>query len=307
MAKKATPTKVVEEKKVENDSEIEGLKKQVDTLKGENEELTKAVEEWKEKYEELLSAPIPESVDDPYLVVIPYKAERAQGNELMLAVRGWMKHFKEQFRMVVVGDVDGLEFPELEGGCLEIGVLHHECKTDNPPLDIVAKLLAFVQEYPEAENFILTNDDIYPVNDFDITEVKLLKADGLLTSNKKCGELYALNRGKTLKMLQEKKLPVFDYGSHLPMFFEVEKLLSVIETYGLDKEAMLISSLYFNTVYPDRVPLLLDMGRDHLKVIVGRKNADLRLLREYIPRKVFVNNSELGWSEDLEKVISEFV
>ena len=308
MAKKATTTKEnpVEEKSIDMTPEMEELKKQVDGLKLENEELTKATKEWKEKYEELL-AEEPEFTPEPYLVVIPFKAGEAQGNELMLAIRGWMKHFKEQFRIVVVGDVEDLELPGLEGDCLEIMLIPHECKTDNPPLDIVSKLLSVVEECPEVENIILTNDDIYPVNDFDVTEVKMLKADGLLTSNKKCGELYALNRGKTLKMLQEKKLPVFDYGSHLPMFFEVEKLLDVIEKYDLRKEAMLLSSLYFNTVFPSRIPMMLDMSRDHLKVIVGRKNANLRLLREYIPKKVFVNNSVSGWSEELEKIISEFV
>ena len=302
MAKKATTTKEnpVEEKSIGITPEMEELKKQVENLKSVNAKLTESIKEWKDKYEELL-AEEPEFTPEPYLVVIPFKAGEAQGNELMLAMRGWMKHFKEQFRIVVVGDVGDLELPGLEGDCLEIMVIPHECKTENPPLDIVSKLLSVV------ENIILTNDDIYPVNDFDVTEVKMLKADGLLTSNKKCGELYALNRGKTLKMLQEKKLPVFDYGTHLPMFFEVEKLLDVIEKYDLKKEAMLLSSLYFNTVFPGRIPMMLDMSRDHLKVIVGRKNANLRLLREYIPKKVFVNNSVSGWSEDLEKIISEFV
>ena len=298
MAKKATTTKEnpVEEKSIGITPEMEELKKQVENLKSVNAKLTESIKEWKDKYEELL-AEEPEFTPEPYLVVIPFKAGEAQGNELMLAMRGWMKHFKEQFRIVVVGDVGDLELPGLEGDCLEIMVIPHECKTENPPLDIVSKLLSVVEECPEVENIILTNDDIYPVNDFDVTEVKMLKADGLLTSN----------RGKTLKMLQEKKLPVFDYGTHLPMFFEVEKLLDVIEKYDLKKEAMLLSSLYFNTVFPGRIPMMLDMSRDHLKVIVGRKNANLRLLREYIPKKVFVNNSVSGWSEDLEKIISEFV
>lgn len=117
-----------------------------------------------------------------------------------------MKHFKEQFRIVIVGDVEDLELPGLEGGCLEIMVIPHECKTENPPLDIVSKLLSVVEECPEVENIILTNDDIYPVNDFDITEVKMLKADGLLTSNKKCGELYALNQGKNVENVAGKEI-----------------------------------------------------------------------------------------------------
>ena len=54
MAKKATTTKEnpEEEKSIGITPEMEELKKQVDGLKLENEELTKATKEWKEKYEE---------------------------------------------------------------------------------------------------------------------------------------------------------------------------------------------------------------------------------------------------------------
>ena len=305
MAKKAT-TKTVD-KVVDTVESFEELKKQIDNLTASNKQLEKTTEEWKEKYEELIEASVLDFEPDPYLVVIPYKASEVQGNELILAIRGWMKHFKEKFRIVVVGDVEEVDLPEVSGGCLEIVTLPHECQTDNPPLDVVAKLLAVIGEFPEVENLIVTNDDIYPVNDFDIIEVMMLKADGLLTDEKKSGKLYKENREKTLKALRASGMSVYDYGSHLPMFYNVEELIKVIETHNLTKEAMLISSLYFNTVYPSFVPLMLNMETDNLKVIVGRQNANLKLLREYISRKVFVNNSVVGWSEEMEKVIEEFV
>ncbi len=309
MAKKVAATKenVQEEKTIAVSPEVEELKKQLEDLKVVNEELKKVIEEWKEKYEELDASPVPDFEPDSYLVVIPYKASEAQGNELILAIRGWMKHFKEKFRIVVVGDVEEVDLPEVSGECLEIVILPHECQTDNPPLDVVAKLLAVIGEFPEVENLIVTNDDIYPVNDFGVIEVMMLKADGFLTDKKRCGELYKVNREKTLKVLRDAGLPDYDYGSHLPMFYEVEALIKVIETYNLSREAMLLSSLYFNTVYPSFVPFRLNMETDNLKVIVGRKNANLKLLREYIPRKIFVNNSVIGWSEEMEKVIEEFV
>ena len=55
------------------------------------------------------------------------------------------------------------------------------------PLDVVAKLLAVIGEFPEVENLIVTNDDIYPVNDFGVIEVMMLKAAGFLTDKKRCG------------------------------------------------------------------------------------------------------------------------
>lgn len=306
MAKKAT-TKILEAPASVETNEIDGLKQLIARLTSDNEMLSGENNELLERNHELENTPLVSFEPDPYLVVIPFKVSEMQGNELMLAVRGWMRHFKEKFRIVIVGDVDGLELPELFGECVEIGVISHECKTENPPLDIVSKLMAVIGEFPEVENLIVTNDDIYPVNDFDITEVKMLKADGMLTDAKKCGDLYALNRKKTLKVLQDRKLPVHDYGSHLPMFYDVESLLHVIETYDLAKEAMLLGSLYFNTMYPTRVPFKLNMEFDNLKVTVGRPNANLKRLRELMPGKIFVNNSVVGWSDDMEKVIGDFV
>ena len=315
MAKKTTTAKVSDNAGNEEVKDNGELLKQVEDLTGELERCKEECErvtgefmEWKQKYDELISSSMPNFEPDPYLVVIPYKASEAQGDELMLAIRGWMTHFKEKFSIVVVGDVDELEFPEVSGGCIEIGVIPHECKTDNPPLDVVAKLLTVVSEFPEREGLIVTNDDIYPVRDFDVSVVKLLKVDGLLTDAKRCGELYGINRGNTLKVLQKEGLPVFDYGCHLPVFYEVEKLISLIDKYDLSKNAMLIGSLYFNLYYSTHVPTRLDFDRDNLKVIVGRKNADWKLLRSFIrDGKIFVNNSVEGWSEEMEKVISEHV
>ena len=48
---------------------------------------------------------------------------------MILAIRGWMKHFKEKFRIVVVGDVEEVDLPEVSGECLEIVILPHECQT----------------------------------------------------------------------------------------------------------------------------------------------------------------------------------
>lgn len=306
MAKKAT-VKSQENPEVVETNEVEDLKQLIAKLTSDNEVLTGENKELQERMHELENTPLVSFEADPYLLVIPYKSSEAQGNELMLAIRGWMRHFKERFRIVVVGDVQGLEFPEASGECVEIATISHECKTDNPPLDVVAKLMTVIGEFPELENMIVSNDDIYPVNDFDITEVKMLKVDGSLLSEKACGELYGLNRKNTLKALKERELPVFDYGTHLPVLYDVEKLLHVIEEYNLTREPLLLGSLYFNTLYPSRVPFKLDMETDNLKVIVGRPNANLKRLRELIPGKVFVNNSVSGWSEDMEKVIADFV
>lgn len=270
--------------------------KEIKELKAENEKLLedfKVAVELRDEYKAMLN-----EVAQSLLVVIPYRKEEVQGNELELAVKGWKKHFKEDFQIVVVGDNE--EY-------LPKDVIHvpHECIIDNPPLDIVSKLREVILHFPQVESIILTNDDIYPVNDFALTEVELLRVDGLLTDRKNTGRLYSTNRGRTVDLLKKEEKSLYDYGTHTPVFLEIEKLLALFEKYNMDTEAYLITSLYFNTYFPGRVPLVHHLEYDNFKVGVCRPDANLRRLKELIPRKIWVYNSVMGWSEDLQKIIED--
>lgn len=246
--------------------------------------------------------------DNPeYLVVIPYKASEAQGNEIHLAIYGWLKHFKERFRLIIIGDEPRDIDYTLPENVSEITHLPHTCQTDNPPLDIIAKLQEVIIAYPEYPGIILTNDDIYPVNDFDITEVKLLKSDGLLTDRKSTGNLYTENRTKTLKLLQTEHLQVYDYGCHTPVYLETAKLLELIEKFNMTEESYLITSLYFNYFYPNRIPLKLDLQYDNLKAGVYRQNANLMMLKDISHRKIWINNSVSGWNKEFEQIMLEIL
>lgn len=270
----------------------EGLKSENDTLRSENCELRTMLSEQK----------TPE-----YLVVIPYKKSEAQGNELLLAIRGWIKHFKEAFRIIIVGDHPGEIPEELPENMSVVIHLPHVCQTETPPLDIIAKLQEVIAAYPEYPGIILTNDDIYPVNDFDITEVKLLKSDGLLTDRKSTGDLYSENRAQTLKLLQAGHLPVYDYDCHTPVYLDTAKLLELIEKFDMTGSASLLASLYFNYFYPERIPLKLDLQYDNLKVGVHRQNANWDLLEEMCRRKIWVNNSVSGWCDQFRKIMEEIL
>lgn len=271
-----------------------------------NEELTRqmfANSELSEKnnaaHEELekLRAILADSPTVP--VVIPYKKSDSQGKELMLAIMGWRRHFKENMQMIIVGDREDF-FDET--------ILHipHECNTDNPPLDIVAKLKELFTVCPEIEDFVLTNDDIYPVNDFDLTEVRLFKCDGLLSDSKSIGNLYAKNRQKTLELLRKEGKPIYDYGCHTPILMNAEQLLEMFEKYDMEKNSYLVSSLYFNTYYPSRIPLKISLETDHLKVGVYKKTANLGRLPGFMKRKIWVNNSQSGWTPEFEKIMVDY-
>lgn len=75
---------------------IADLTVEKETLQAKNKE---QAEEIQELYQMLADKDKPE-----YLVVIPYKASEAQGNELYLAICGWLKHFKETLSYCYRGD-----------------------------------------------------------------------------------------------------------------------------------------------------------------------------------------------------------
>lgn len=234
----------------------------------------------------------------PYLVVIPYKAAEAQGDELGLVIAGWKKHFKENFKIVVVGD---------PATCLDSTILYvpHECTTDNPPLDIVSKMQSVIATFPEPEGLIWTNDDIYPVNDFTLAEVQFLKCNGLLTDENNTGSLYAYNRSRTIEALQKKGLPAYNYSCHLPVYYRVSELLNVIADYGCTTEAHLITSLYFNTVYPKHIPFKLNLLTDNLKCGVYRENPSIETIRQAFKSKIWINNSTAGWIPELQEMLEK--
>lgn len=281
-------TAMAEEQNPSIQEENQKLIRENDTLKAENGVLR--------EYIDAREHPV-------YPVVIPYKKSEAQGQELRLAITGWLKHFKERFKIIVIGDWEDF-LTEITEDIIHIP---HECSAEDPALDVVSKLLTVISEMPEYEGLILTNDDIYPVNDFDITDVRFLKTDGFLTDQKSTGTLYARNRKKTLDLLIKEGKPVFDYGCHTPVYLEDSKLIDLVDRFDLQNEAYLLSSLYFNFFFPARIPMKLDIFQDNLKVGVYRKNADLKKLQELIPWKIWVNNSEEGWSPEFAALLESML
>lgn len=271
-------------------------------IEEENQKLTQENKTLKSEITDLRKI-LEEQANPVYLVVFPYKKSEAQGQELRHALTGWMKHFKEHFRMVVVGDQEEY-FAEMSE---DITYIPHECTFSNSQLDVVSKLMTVMSELPEYENLILTNDDIYPVNDFDIIDVKFLKADGLLSEVKTTGKNYGDLRLKTLELLKNEQRSVFDFDCHTPVCLQTSRLLKLVEHFNLVNEPALLVSLYFNYFFPGRVPMKLELSCDNLKAGVYRRNADLRKLRELFPRKIWINNSEEGWSPEFAALLKEIL
>lgn len=239
------------------------------------------------------------------LIVIPYLASAAQGRELEYALAGWRRHFKEPFQLVLTGE-------GLPANMGEDVVLVESRRVDAVPgqyrqhLDYVSCLRNVRERFPESEGFIFVADDCYAVNDFDMADVlffKMLEPEfncSPSTTNK-----WRQDKLKTKRALREAGLPVRNYTTHIPMWFDWEKWLKIVEEYDMDHESYVIEDLYFNTYYAGRVPFRLNRDLDNLKYGVYTNRPPVEELQAAFKKKIWITNSPDGWRPELESMLKQ--
>ena len=240
-----------------------------------------------------------------YTVVIPYYAAGAQGRELEYAVAGWRNHFQEQYHIVVIGDYH----PVSDSGsdisyypCERIAAIPGQYL---PHLDMAHKMLTFMDAYPGEKGFIWVADDCYAVNPFDIHDVRMLKCkDYSMEQYEKstgiCGEDFRKDKLKTRDILLQNQRPARNFTTHLPRWYDAERLRSVLNGFNATRESYVIEDLYYNIFYPDRVPLRLSKEKDNLKYGVFNQGVTPAELDAAAKRKIWINNSTTGWGPELE-------
>lgn len=247
---------------------------------------------------ETLSVP---ASDNKVTVVIPFIAEFAQGNELQLALRSWDEHFRENFNVVIIGD----RLPWMND---ELDVIECTRAGDNPPLDIARKMKMAIESPLVTDKFIWTNDDQYLVSPCMLADFETLKCVGRLDEFPLGTNLYNRNKKRTFDLLKEINAGLWDFSTHTPFVFEKEKLSWLIHNFNLTEEAHLISTLYHNIFFPGFIPYRIDsreaLLNDNLKIGVYRSDADFALMKKLLPGKKIVNNSQRGWTPQLEEILN---
>ena len=232
-------------------------------------------------------------------IAIPYVAGEAQGDELELAVTGWRRHFLHDYHIFIVGD----PHPIVTTGD-DISIIQTPRRKPSegnylPHIDIAFKLLTVCGEclLNGMHGFIYTCDDIYPVNDFGMEEVLFPKVVGKMAGNgDTTGWLGDLRR--TRLKCEEEGLPTWDWVCHLPVYFETLPFMRVMEEYDCLNTSYVFENLYFNRE-GGRVPLILN-GTDNLKYEVSTDPYDSYGLERALETKIFVTNTNGGWSQALE-------
>lgn len=243
-------------------------------------------------------------MNNPVIIVIPYFAKAAQGNELSLAVKGWEQFFKTPHRIIIVGDEPNI-----------LGVEHIPCPRAKARknqyqvhLDLAAKFLAAMNENPAEPGFIYSCDDYYAVNKFILDDVKTLKVMPDTMPNKTDyfnPNPWRRDYAKTGTLCYKEGLGRRNWTTHTPQYFEADKMRELIERYDLLEQSHVIESLYFNTYHKNDIAYIMGYNNP-FKLSVDFRPLDRAALHEAFSNRIWVNNSENGWSRELEEELTEY-
>lgn len=249
----------------------------------------------------------PQSMDGKFLIVIPYYAAGAQGRELEYAIEGWRRHFKNTYHIAVVGDYhpvvdsgDDITFIE----CPRVDGIEGQYR---PHIDIVNKFSKAHDVFPDTLGFVYVADDVYAVNDFDMGDIMYLKQNGSNLNWSKDGNTsWGREKAKTHKVLSENGYPTRNFTTHLPVWFDWDRLEALFDKFDMAHNSYIIETMYFNVYFPNRIPLQLDFEKDNLKCGVYRPKPRLDLIAKAFDTKIWIQNSVDGWIPQLDKMLAEY-
>lgn len=231
-------------------------------------------------------------------VVFPYISTEAQGKELLYAIRSFQQNFKQAHSVVVIGEREDW-FDDEKITFIELAQV-----SDNPQINTMEALKTAIASDKVTESFVWTNDDIYLVAPVDMSHIALPKVLGPLNPEK-YDNLYRSNMENTIEFLRSHDLPSLNYGAHMPVLYDKEKLVSLLEEYPeISLGDYLFSSIYFNR-YNQTRPFFLNWKTDPFLLPVISKAPDPVIFESLLETKCFLNNTPTGYSAFLESKLEE--
>lgn len=237
------------------------------------------------------------------LVVITYLAQEAQGRELEFAIAGWRKHFNEDYLIVLTGE----NLPHFEGddiAYVESKRVPESKGNYRAHLDYVSCLRKVRQRFPEGEGFILVADDCYAVNDFTLADVKSLKyLPGGIDYDPRSPNPWRRDKMRTKRVLQLSGYPQRNFTTHLPIWYEWDKLEALWHEYNMDRISYVVEDLYHNIYFPVAGAIEINEDADNLKCSVYTTRPDPARLRRALDTKIWITNNPDGYVPVLEEFL----
>jgi len=165
-------------------------------------------------------------------------------NELEYSIKSVRKNFKGDARCIVVGDDPGLDVIHVPCTAVEsskLGYYRH--------FDMLKKIQTALKTI-KSKDFVMMYDDIFILNPISKQQLKKIYAkERIIDINeymdrRKGDPSYKRCWASTYNRIAEFREDLWDFETHLPRYFKVNNLISIIERYRLEKVAYLVSSLY---------------------------------------------------------------
>ncbi|KAA6324368.1 hypothetical protein EZS27_026297 [termite gut metagenome] len=237
-------------------------------------------------------------------IVIPYVKKFALGNELKYAIASWLQFFQYPvFDIVIIGDGEEEEsLKNKEDGQAPITLIAHTCTSDNHQVDLMEKLKIAIAAEEVADRFVFAADDIYLVSPVTLADVETLKISGMVNQKSYTGT-KAENCKRTAELLNTASYPCHE--THLPVLFEKEKLVQLLEAYPqLNEGGYFFTSVYFRHFFPDFVPIVLDWNKDIYLLPVHSANPDKEVFGKFMSQKKFLTTAKEGFSKWLRHYLA---
>ena len=242
------------------------------------------------------------------LVILPYSPKYASGDELRTSVEGWHKHFKSPMRLVVIGERSRDTEELVQKGLIEHVERASVWYKEGPELEFasIARYVVdtFSREYTE---FIKTDDDIYPVNDFTLQDCKTLKWIGSsLGGNPNSPNHFQRAMYRTTLLLEKENKPILNYCSHAPRVYNTGLLAHILDKYPCEQIAYLLEPLYFNYYYhPGAEKIDVNAARNPLKFGIYSKVQKQDVIDAINSGVKWVNNSAPYYAKDIIDVVRQ--
>ena len=217
----------------------------------------------------------------PYIKGPSWWAKSGQFDELRWSIRTVEKYYKGA-RCVVVGDK-----PDFDCEHIEVPRIHIWDSCDVRHADIIKKLTVACNEF---DGFIFMYDDIYFLRNITrkdlTTPYALCRIKDLKEYNNnrgKGGLAYRHLWAETYKKVAQITDELYDWETHLPRFFESERVKWLIDTFDLLHNGYIITSLYGAYFYEN--PVLLDKNdtiRSHVDVMGPNIDLDKEFSRKFL-------------------------
>lgn len=242
------------------------------------------------------------------LVVLPYKQNGSQGNEIKLALNLWKKYCLFKYNFIVIGEFnESLKkgFPWVK--FIYSPIIPYKIGQYNQHLDVQDKMEFVMNKYGDRHNgFIWMVDDNYAIKPFDINDIKTIHyhSSNFVGNEKQPTSYWNHDKWKTRQLLDKNNLPHYNYTTHFPCYFEFKKLKEIWDKFDMRNESYVLEDVYFN-YFTHNEPVL----DSTIRLGVWNKDIFKNEFKNAIddPNIKFICNSVEGWSKELEEELKNII